>query len=783
MTNLVGQTIGQHQIIEPLGGGGMAYVYKAYHPGLDVYRAIKVIRPEFVGEAGFKERFQREAQAVARLRHPNIVQVHDYGSQDQLYYMVMEFIEGEDLKSYLERRGPLRPFGEVISLIEQVASALDYAHQAGILHRDIKPANMMLTPRQQLILTDFGIAKILEKEKQEQMTQAGVGMGTPAYMAPEQARGQLDIGPPADIYSLGIVLYEMLTGRVPYTADTPLAVVLKVVNDPMPSPRTFSPDISDALQGVLLKATAKDPAQRYQTAAALVEGLNRSLKVEEGTVPALSDLSVKERAGATLQPAAPQSQKLLWLIGGILGVAILICLGVSALGGGLYFWTRPISGGGELISLNTPISGQIPAPDGVLSYNFEGEVGQTIFFDEQGIEDETIELTDFILTGPNGQELFNQYGTSVNSADVGPITLEQGGTYTFTIDPREANTPAFSFTFWALEPPVLENGAISWTQQIDGKIKTPGQKATYAVEGKAGQTIFFDEQGIEDESFKLTDFILIGPTEEEVFKQSGTSVNSADSGPITLEQEGSYTLTVDPAEDNIPGFSFFIWLLDPPIIEGGPIEFGQQVQGEIETPGQRASYTIEGKAGQTIFFDEQGIEDESFKLTDFILAGPTGEELFKQSGTSVNSADVGPLILEQDDTYLLSVDPAEDNTPGFSFFIWLIDPPLIEGGSIEFGQRIQGKIQTSGQMATYTLEGEAGQMIVFDEQGIEDESFKLTDFILTGPKGEELFKQSGTSVNSADVEPIMLEQTGTYTLTVDPAEDNIPAFTFVVEVK
>ncbi len=257
MADLVGQTIGQYQIVQRLGQGGMADVYKAFHTGLAVYRALKVIRPEFVTQEGFKERFQREAQAVAALRHPNIVQMHDFGAQDNLYYMVMEFIEGHDLKSYLTQHGQVRPFNQVVKIIEQVASALGYAHGRGVVHRDIKPGNIMLTADGQAILTDFGIAKMLAAE--DRMTQTGMGIGTPAYMAPEQARGLPDVGPPADVYSLGIVLYEMLTGRVPFSADTPLAVMLKVVSDPLPPPRDFSPDIPDVLQGVVLKATASLP--------------------------------------------------------------------------------------------------------------------------------------------------------------------------------------------------------------------------------------------------------------------------------------------------------------------------------------------------------------------------------------------------------------------------------------------------------------------------------------------------------------------------------------------
>lgn len=317
MTNLVGQTINQYQITEHLGDGGMAYVYKAYHPGLDVYRAIKIIRPEFVNQPGFKERFQREAQAVARLRHSNIVQIHDYGVHNNLYYMVMEFIEGQDLKDYLKQHGAIRPFSQVVNIIEQIASALHYAHRQGILHRDIKPANIMLTPRHEVILTDFGIAKILQQETQEgAKTEVGVSIGTPAYMAPEQARGLAEVGPTADIYSLGIVLYQMLTGRVPYMADTPLAVILKVINDPLPPPRSFSPDIPDVLQGVVLKATAKNPTDRYQTAEAMVDGLKRSLD----PTSTLSGTTVK-----VITPPAKSSLPLLWIGAGVI-LAIIICM-------------------------------------------------------------------------------------------------------------------------------------------------------------------------------------------------------------------------------------------------------------------------------------------------------------------------------------------------------------------------------------------------------------------------------------------------------------------------
>ena len=281
MKNLIGTTIGQHQITEQLGRGGMANVYKAFHPGLAVDRAIKVIRPDLADTQGFQDRFQREARAVAALRHPNIVQIHDFGQQGDLFYMIMEFVEGEDLKTRMLREGAIRPFSEAVRLIEQVSDALGYAHQQGVVHRDVKPDNVLLNKDGQAILADFGIAKIIEADDAK-LTATGTGLGTPAYMAPEQAKGATDVGEMADLYAIGVVLYEMLTAHLPFHADTPLAVLQRVIYDPVTPPREFTADIPDALQGVVLKAMAKDPAHRYPSAAALVEAAKQSLAGGEG---------------------------------------------------------------------------------------------------------------------------------------------------------------------------------------------------------------------------------------------------------------------------------------------------------------------------------------------------------------------------------------------------------------------------------------------------------------------------------------------------------------------
>jgi serine/threonine protein kinase len=270
--SLEGQNLGKYRILEPLGRGGMAQVYKAYHPQLDRYVAIKVLRSDLVEEAEFLARFRREARAVAALRHPHIVQIYDFDAHDDLYYMVMELLEGDTLKAYLNAMrvlGEHMPLGETVRIFSDVLDGLSYAHGEGVIHRDLKPANIMLTKRGQAVLTDFGIAQIVGGT---QYTVSGALMGTLSYMAPEQGLdGHCDAR--SDIYSLGIAYYEALTGKVPFDADTPMAILMKHINDPLPLLRKFDPGIPEPFERVALKALAKRADDRFQSAAAMAEAL------------------------------------------------------------------------------------------------------------------------------------------------------------------------------------------------------------------------------------------------------------------------------------------------------------------------------------------------------------------------------------------------------------------------------------------------------------------------------------------------------------------------------
>ncbi|HSJ58856.1 MAG TPA: serine/threonine-protein kinase, partial [Anaerolineae bacterium] len=289
-TDLTGKRLGNYRVLAALGQGGMAKVYKGYQPLLDRYVALKVLAPHFATDEEFRARFQREAAAIARLRHTNVVQVYDFGVEGPVHYMVMEYIAGDTLKSRIRMaraRGERLARAEVLTILRGVAAALDYAHERDIIHRDVKPANIMLRVEETglhadqadgdsagldrdvspfiPVLTDFGVAKIMEGV---QFTGTGMTIGTPDYMAPEQGSGS-PVTPKADLYSLGVILYEMLTGDLPFTADTPVAVLLKHIADTPPPVHLRAPGLPANLDRVLGRALAKKPEDRYPNGAAL----------------------------------------------------------------------------------------------------------------------------------------------------------------------------------------------------------------------------------------------------------------------------------------------------------------------------------------------------------------------------------------------------------------------------------------------------------------------------------------------------------------------------------
>ncbi|MCB8943501.1 MAG: SUMF1/EgtB/PvdO family nonheme iron enzyme [Ardenticatenaceae bacterium] len=352
-----GRSVGKYTLQTLIGRGGMAEVYKSRHPELGRDLAIKILHPHFTDTPGFIERFRREAQAAAALRHPNIVQIYDFDvTADGIYYMVMEFIEGMALEKYLAQQKGAMPPEAALPLFLQIVSAVHFAHQKGTIHRDIKPANILIDPNEHIYLADFGIAQIVGASR---LTESGVSTGTPAFMAPEQVLGQ-EITPAVDIYALGVILYQMLTGRLPYEGANPATLMILQATEPPTPPSRFA-DIPLRVEDVILRALAKEPENRFKTAKEMAEALTTAVTGPgTGSTPTLSQTvepaptlvlgSPATMAGATAvsptptdgTPAAPtqftpipqRTPPWVWAIIGIAALALIFVGFLLARGNG-----------------------------------------------------------------------------------------------------------------------------------------------------------------------------------------------------------------------------------------------------------------------------------------------------------------------------------------------------------------------------------------------------------------------------------------------------------------
>jgi len=360
MSGLIGQNFGRYQILERLGEGGMATVYKAYDTRLEREVAIKVIRREAFPPDEMEmllKRFERESKSLGRLSHPNIVGVIDYGDFEGLPYLVMEYLSGGSLK---DRLGNPMPWREAIQLILPIAYALDYVHDHSIINRDIKPSNILMTDKGQPMLTDFGLVKLFgEKEKDAtNLTSSGTGLGTPDYMAPEQWTGDPTVQ--SDLYSLGVVLYEMITGHRPYTADTPAGVLLKQATEALPLPKIYVPDLPRDVESVLLKVLAKSPADRYAGMSIFIEEMQNLLAGREVAASTIKTSRLREQMTGKVDrkqnAALLSAQKKALPIFAIAAAGFFILL--VALGGGYFLLTTP----GILSPLPTPTKLVLPPP-------------------------------------------------------------------------------------------------------------------------------------------------------------------------------------------------------------------------------------------------------------------------------------------------------------------------------------------------------------------------------------------------------------------------------------
>ncbi len=458
----------RYELEELVGTGGMSTVFRAHDLQLERRVAIKILHEHYAEDPEYLERFRREARAVARLSHPNIVTVIDRGDDDGRQYIVFENVEGENLKELIVRSGPL-PVRQALELVLAVADGLAFAHEQGLVHRDVKPQNVLLSREGEIKVTDFGIARSLHVD--HGMTQTGTVLGTGEYLAPEQASGK-PVSPATDVYSLGVVLWELLAGDVPFTGDNFVAVALRHVNEPPPSLRQRRPDVSPRLDAAVERALAKDPARRFPTMAAFAEELGACLAEPEQ--PPVDDLALTlvtppVHAPPPLRTGARQPTRsrrrwpvyvlLALVVAGAAFAAVVLLGGVGHHGG-----TSGGSASGTPVQLQG-LSGYDPQGDGV-----EGNAVASQATDGSTLTSWSTET----YRGPDFAGL--KSGVGLVLAAGGPVKLAH---LTLTTP-----TPGFTAEIQAGDSPTGGFTADSSSQTVDGTTKTfdlAGKTATYYV--------------------------------------------------------------------------------------------------------------------------------------------------------------------------------------------------------------------------------------------------------------------------------------------------------------
>ncbi len=479
---LIGQQLDRYRIDRYIASGGMADVYQAQDTETDKTVALKILPPEYARNQEMVERFHREARSAGALRHPNIVRIYGEGIADNLHYIAMEYVAGKTLKDRLTEHGSLLP-QRVLNITTQICHALNYAHARGVVHRDIKPANIMVDQEDNVIITDFGIAKAADST---QLTSTGTAMGTPEYMSPEQIQGDTDFR--TDIYSLGIVMYEMLTGRVPFRADTPIAVAYKHTHERPIPPRQIAPHTPRELESIIMKALEKDPDNRYPDIQAMYNDLPKEVRM---TVPpqriSVESMPGYEKDRETTEPIrSPIKLIAVLLLITLAGLSLVAYF--TLLTGYLTVESSPV---GATVWINGKMAGETPLSKRVLAGAHHIKIGKGGygFFEQADVEVQRRntarvfgKLPALIRSSPSGAEVY------INGELKGKTPLSYdfaSGQYTLRLKRvgYEDRTKSLIASDQAMRPlPILEMAKIPERYSVK-ILSTPG-KAQIVLNGK-----------------------------------------------------------------------------------------------------------------------------------------------------------------------------------------------------------------------------------------------------------------------------------------------------------
>jgi len=533
----------RYRVIEKIGSGGMADVYKAVDEVLGRTVAVKVMHERYAADPGFVARFRQEAQSAANLSHPNIVNIYDWGQDDSTYYIVMEYVHGTDLKALVRDKGPIAS-EKAAEYGAQVAAALSVAHGYDIIHRDIKPHNIVLTPDGAIKVMDFGIARAVNTN----MTQTGSVLGTAHYVSPEQAQGR-PLGPSSDLYSLGVVLYELTTGRVPFEGDAPVAVALKQVNDEPVPPRQVNPQIPPSMEAVIMRAMQKNPLDRYASAEEMRRDLMRvaSGRMVESVTPddttVMPAVESDERLRSARVRPVPQRRKV-WPWFALVAV-LLVIAGIVAWQLGLFEPTEPPVVVPELTGLTLQQAEEALAAVqlgvGQVEERFSEEESGTVIAQapEPGREVQPEATVDLVLS--MGEELFEVPDLSGMTENDAIRALRDAGFELDTIE-REYNAA------------VPEGQVISTSPAVGGSFPS-GTPVTIVVsrgtELKRVPSVVGKTQAEADSTLKGEGFAVKVTEEFSDTVAQGTVIRQSPEAGVSLEVGSEVTIVVSKGVESI----------------------------------------------------------------------------------------------------------------------------------------------------------------------------------------------------------------------------------------
>ena len=743
MDDMIGVQLSDYRIEARLGRGGMAEVFLARHVGLGRECALKVLYPELTRDEHFVERFAREARSAAQLDHPGIVPIYDMGRVEGRYFIAMKLLPGETLDAIAER-GPL-PTDQVLGYLDQIAAALDYAHGRGVIHRDIKPSNIIVDANGHVTLTDLGIAR---RVGDPGVTTAGMLLGTPAYMAPEQIMGT-ETSAQTDVYQLGALSFELLAGAPPFQAETAQAVLVSHLQHTPESLHARRPDLNPAVDAVITRAMAKDPAARYASAGELAEAMHAALSEPvvsahsaAAAAPLIAATSPDVPAGAppVTPPTAPVSAldapfaadesrvRRPLMLGCAALVLVLLCGGAFA--GGWYL-TRD-----DDARRDTSVS----FVDGTPPPTTPGEQSTVVAVDREE-------------------------GATVESGSDDPV-------------PTALPTSIAPVVILPTPPADAAQGAtlaVGERLAYSGALTEAGQVLDFTFASAGGQRMFMDVLEGDTTSIQWS---LIGPDGAVIHQNGVMSSSIGDNGPFELAAAGVHTIRVSSWDNSLGSFRFQLW--DVPPDEEFEIAVGDVVAGALETPGRRDVYHFTGSAGQQVAVDVMAGEDTSILWT---LTHESGTEVFRNGVMSSIIGDTAALELPADGRYLISVSAYYDVVGGYAFKLWDVPPP--DEFEIAVGEEVRrdapgpgaGLLEQPAVSDVYRFRAEAGTNIMMDV--IEGETTNIW-WTLAHESGTLVLTNQTMSAVIGDVGPILLEQGGTYIITVFGYYDATGPYAFML---